>query len=100
MKLRQKEVKFVGHIISSDGLKPDPDKITAIENMPKPTYKQELMSLLGFINYLARFLPQLAHVSQLLRDLTTIEECTVCLVITTRQTFLRDKAPRKQPSGA
>ena len=46
MKLRQEEVKFMGHVISSDGLKPDPDKITAIENMPKPT-STELMS---FIN--------------------------------------------------
>jgi len=41
MKLRQKEVKLMGHVISSDGLKPDPDKITAIENIPKPTSKQE-----------------------------------------------------------
>ena len=39
--------------------------------MPKPTTIQELMSLLGFINYLAKFLPQLAQVSQPLRDLTT-----------------------------
>jgi len=61
----------MGHVISSDGLKPDPDKITAIENMPKPKSKQELISLLGFINYLAKFLPQLAQVSQPLRDLTT-----------------------------
>ena len=61
----------MGHVISSDGLKPDPDKITAIESMPKPTSKHELMSLLGFINYLAKFLPQLVQVSQPLRDLTT-----------------------------
>lgn len=71
MKLCQKEVKFMGHVISNDGLKPDPDKITAIENMAKPTSKQELMSLLSFINYVAKFLPQLAQVSQPLRDLTT-----------------------------
>ena len=70
MNLHQKEVKFMGHVISSDGLKPDPHKIIAIENMPKPRSKQELMSLLGFINYLAKFLPHLAQVSQPLRDLT------------------------------
>ena len=40
-------------------------------HMPKPTSKQKLMSLLGFINYFAKFLPQLAQVSQPLRDLTT-----------------------------
>ncbi|KAK3716424.1 hypothetical protein QZH41_000491 [Actinostola sp. cb2023] len=71
MNLRKTEVKFMGHVITKDGLKPDPEKITAIENMPKPTSKQGLMSLLGFINYFAKFLPKLAQVSQPLRDLTT-----------------------------
>ncbi|KAK3737630.1 hypothetical protein QZH41_006455 [Actinostola sp. cb2023] len=74
MNLRKTEVKFMGHVITKDGLKPDPEKITAIENMPKPTSKQGLMSLLGFINYLAKFLPKLAQVSQPLRDLTTKNE--------------------------
>lgn len=60
MNLRKTEVKFMGHVITKDGLKPDPEKITAVENMPKPTSKQELMSLLGFVNYLAKFLPKLA----------------------------------------
>ncbi|KAK3736228.1 hypothetical protein QZH41_007340 [Actinostola sp. cb2023] len=71
MNFRKTEVKFMGHVITKDGLKPDPEKITAIENMPKPTSKQGLMSLLGFINYLDKFLPKLAQVSQPLRDLTT-----------------------------
>ena len=59
----------MGHVISSDVLKPDPDKITC---------KQELMSLFGFINYLARFLPQVAQLSQLLGDLTTKNAQFVC----------------------
>ncbi|KAK3742464.1 hypothetical protein QZH41_002413 [Actinostola sp. cb2023] len=40
MCLRQPEVKFMGHIISKEGLKPDPDKVKAVENMPKPTTKE------------------------------------------------------------
>ena len=71
MNLRKTEVKFMGHLITKDGLKPDPDKIKDVENMPKPTSKQELLSLLGFINYLAKFMPKLAHISQPLRELTT-----------------------------
>ena len=71
MNLRKTEVKFMGHLITKDGLKPDPEKISAIQDMPKPTSKQELMSLLGFVNYLAKFMPKLAHVSKPLRDLTT-----------------------------
>ena len=98
MNLRQKEVKFMGHVISSDGLKPDPDKIAAIENMPKPTSKQELMSLLGFINYLAKLLPQLTQVSQPLRDLTTKSAQFVWSSL--HDSLYRGKAPHKQPSGA
>ena len=39
--------------------------------MPRPRSKQELMSLLAFINYLPKFLPHFAQVSQPLGDLTT-----------------------------
>lgn len=70
MNLKKPQVKFMGHVISKDGLKPDPDKVNAVENMPKPTCKKETLSLLGFINYLARFLPRLSEVAQPLRNLT------------------------------
>ena len=70
MNLKKLEVKFMGHVISKDGPKPDPDKVKAVENMPKPTCKKETLSLLGFINYLAKFLPRLSEVAQPLRDLT------------------------------
>ena len=70
MELKKSEVKFMGHIISEDGLKPDPAKVEAVEEMPKPTCKQQVLSLLGFVNYLSRFLPRLAEVAQPLRDLT------------------------------
>ena len=58
-------------MISRDGLKPDPDKVTAIKNMPKPTTKPEVLTLLGFVNYLSKFLPKLSDVSAPLRELTT-----------------------------
>ena len=70
MNLKKRQVKFMGHVITKDGLKPDPDKVKAVNNMPKPTCKQEALSLLGFINYLAKFLPKLSEVAQPLRDLT------------------------------
>lgn len=71
VKLRQAEVKFMGHVISKDGLKPDPDKVTAIKNMPKLTSKPEVLTLLGFVNYPSKFLPKLSDVSAPLRELTT-----------------------------
>ena len=71
VELRKPEVKFMGHVISKEGLKPDPAKVKAVEEMLQPTCRQKVLSLLGFINYLSRFLPQLADVGQPIRDLTS-----------------------------
>jgi len=71
MEMKKSEVKFMGHLISKDGLIPDPAKVKAVEEMPQPSCKQEVLSLLGFVNYFSRFLPRLADVAQPLRDLTT-----------------------------
>ena len=48
-------VKYYGHVISSDGLKPSPDKLSAILNMPNPTNRAELETLLDMITYLTKF---------------------------------------------
>ena len=71
--LRKTEVKFMGHVVTNQGLKPDPDKVKAVEAMPRPTCKKELSSLLGFVNYLSKFLPRLSEVAQPLRELTAKE---------------------------
>ena len=71
--LRIPEVKFMGHVISEEGPKPDPAKMNAVEEMSpsQPTCKQGVLSILGLVNYLSRFLPRLADVALLLRDLTS-----------------------------
>ena len=70
MNLKKPQVKLIGHVISKGGLKPEPDKVKAVKDMPKPTCKKDTLSLLGFINYLAIFLPRLSEVAQPLRELT------------------------------
>ena len=52
---RMKQREIMKKNLKSDGLKSDPDKIKEIENMLKPKSNQELLSLLGFINYQAKF---------------------------------------------
>ena len=64
------EVKFFGHILSRDGVKADPEKIAAIEGMPKPENKTELETFLGMINYLSKFAPQLSEITAPLRAMT------------------------------
>ena len=71
LNLRRSEVNFMGHVLTSDGLKPVADKVKAVAEMPRPTTKQETQSLLGFVNYLTKFLPRLSEVAQPLRELTT-----------------------------
>lgn len=51
------EVKYLGHIISAEGLKPDPSKVTAIKNMEIPLNKQDLQRFLGMITYISKFVP-------------------------------------------
>ena len=38
----KQQVSFVGHIISAEGLKPDPEKVRAMKEMPPPTTKEDV----------------------------------------------------------
>ena len=69
LKLRQPEVPFIGHIASKDGLKPDPAKVKAILEMPAPEDRAGVMRFLGFVQYLAKFLPHLSELTAPIRQL-------------------------------
>lgn len=49
-------VKYLGHIVSADGVAPDPDKIEAVTTWPMPTNLKTLQSFLGFCGYYRRFI--------------------------------------------
>ena len=66
----KREVKFLGHTISLDGLKVDPEKIDLIKNWPKPTDKAAIRSLLGFGNYFRRFIYKYSDMVLPLLELT------------------------------
>ena len=51
----RKEITFLGHIISSSGIKPDPDKIMSIKNFKEPRNVRELQAFLGFVNFYTKF---------------------------------------------
>uniref|UniRef100_A0A914X7P0 RNA-directed DNA polymerase n=1 Tax=Plectus sambesii TaxID=2011161 RepID=A0A914X7P0_9BILA len=50
------EVKYLGHIISAEGKRPDPGKTSAILKMPAPRNTDEVSSFLGKINFYSHFL--------------------------------------------
>ena len=49
------EVKFLGHILTSTGIKPDPEKIETIQNFSRPRNLKELRGFLGLINFHTKF---------------------------------------------
>ena len=63
-------VLFFGHLVTSDGLKPDPNKISAIAKMPAPQNKTQLQSFVGLCNYLTSYVPHLTDVHAPLGGLT------------------------------
>ncbi|CAB3985408.1 Transposon Ty3-G Gag-Pol poly, partial [Paramuricea clavata] len=69
LKRSQTEVRFMGHLITADGLKADPAKVEAILDMPAPTDTKGLKRFLGMVNYLAKFLPLLSDMTEPLRRL-------------------------------
>jgi hypothetical protein len=70
LRLREKEVRLVGHLLTADGLKPDPEKVKAVNEMPNPSDVAEMRRFLGFVNYLSKFLPSLSDICKPLRKLT------------------------------
>ena len=64
------EVSFFGHQWTSDGIKPDDKKISAIQNMAPPEIRKDLQSFQGLVNYLTRYSGRLASITAPLRDLT------------------------------
>ena len=68
-KIRCTEIPFFGHIFSASDLRPDPQKLEAINNMDPSTSLADLQTFLG-IQFLSRYVPNLASHSAVLWDLT------------------------------
>jgi len=70
LKIRETELVYLGEKLTTEGLKPDESKITAIINYPRPENKQDVLRLLGMVNFIAKFTPRISDVTAPLRDLT------------------------------
>ena len=62
-------LKFLGHYIDADGIKPLPSKVQAILEHPAPQSLKSLRRFLGIINYYCRFIPNCSAMLQTLTDL-------------------------------
>ena len=63
------ESKYVVHLVCSDGVKIDHQKLSAIIEMKAPFNVTKVRCLLGMINQLAKFSPRLAELSVLIKEL-------------------------------
>ena len=62
--LFQKEVKYLGHVVSEKGITTDPDKVEAVRTWPKPTSFKELHSFIGLCLYYRRFIAGFVDIVQ------------------------------------
>lgn len=60
----QGEVSYLGHLVGSQGIKPDPSKLKAVEEFPIPTNLTEVRSFLGLTTYYHRFVPSYSTVAE------------------------------------
>ena len=91
-KLSQKSIRFLGYIIDDKGVHPDPDKIKAIQQAPRPNNVGDTCHFLGMANQMTKFTPNLAEVTKPLRDLLSSKKKTMGLGSISRGGLYKGKA--------
>ena len=69
-KFHMSEIEFMGHLLFVRGIGPTHEKVEVVTEARKPESVAEVRSFLGLVNFCARFIPDLATVSEPLRRLT------------------------------
>lgn len=69
-KFFQSSVRYLGHIVSQNGVETDPEKTSALKTWPKPSNLKELRSFLGFSGYYRRFIQDFSRIVKPLNELT------------------------------
>ena len=67
---RMPSIRFLGFIVSSEGISADPNKVESIVRFRRPESVTDCRSFLGLVNFVGRFLPNLATMSEPLRRVT------------------------------
>ena len=87
----QTEVKFLGHLITQQGIRPLPSKIDAINNFPEPNSRRKLKQFLGMVNFYRRFIPDCATVALPLVSISSGENNKIELTPEQNEAFVQLK---------
>ena len=67
--LFKREIKYLGHVVSNEGVSTDPDKIKSFTEWPQATTVTEVRSFLVFVSYYRRFIPNFSKLAKPLNKL-------------------------------
>ena len=65
-----KEVQYLGHTITTQGIQPNKDRVIAVQDYPVPTSVKEVRQFIGLVSYYRRFIKGFANVAEPLHSLT------------------------------
>ena len=65
----KKEIHYLGHLISVNGIQPLPKKLDSIHNMPKPMSPKKIKQFLGLTGYYRKFIPRFSDMARPLTKL-------------------------------
>ncbi len=69
--LVRKEVQYLGHLVSAEGIRTDPEKISKVKNWERPTNRMEVLRFLGFAGYYRRYVKGYSNLAAPLYRLTS-----------------------------
>lgn len=74
----QKEIQFLGHVVSTEGIRIDPEKVKAVEKMERPSTVTQVRSFLGLTSYYRKFIKDYSKIAKPLFDLTKKDNKCIC----------------------
>jgi hypothetical protein len=66
----QSEIRYLGHIVDKQGIRPDPKKVEAVQTWPVPKNVHDVRSFLGLVNYFRKFIEHYSEIAVPLTNLT------------------------------
>ena len=66
----KKHIQYLGHLIGEEGFTPLPEKLSSIQNMPRPKLPKEVKQFLGLVGYYRKFVPRFSDIARSLTNLT------------------------------